>query len=104
MAKVEQPFTIRLQPKTQREFLSRYLRWVKKRMERIPELKRGIVTATDAGTGTITIKFPDPTTDVAIPDVKCVGWGTITLPSVDDEVWVLHIEGGNPIAIGKVVI
>ena len=40
-------------------------------------------------------------TTVDIENVRCIGWGAITLPSVGEYVWTLWLDGGaNPIAIG----
>lgn len=62
-----------------------------------PELKIAYVQAVTSPT--ITIRFIGTTTDIL--GVRCVGWGTITLPTVGQYVWVLHLEGGSiPIAIG----
>lgn len=64
-----------------------------------PQLK--IAQVESVQTATITIKFPRPD-DVDIPGVTVIGWGSVTAPNVGDYVYVLHIEGSNPIAIGKV--
>ena len=60
-----------------------------------------LVEVTAVSSPTITIRYIGTTVDV--PGVRCVGWGTITLPVVGDYVWVLRFDGvaSGPIAIGK---
>jgi hypothetical protein len=73
------------------------LRDIYKRLMRRPILDLVEVTAVSAPT--ITIRKIGTTVD--LPNVRCIGWGAITLPTVGQYVWTLWLDGGaNPIAIG----
>lgn len=74
-----------------------YLRKVTDKLRGKPDLKRAVVVQVTPPT--ITVRYPRPDAP-DMPNVTCIGWGTITMPNIGDYVWVLHPEGGYPIAIG----